>query len=211
MRKRISWLLYVTVVAVIGFFSWQAIQKQHDDPTMDKFKRDLSISPLSKQAPSFTLTDQYGKVISLSDFTNKKIVIQPIDPECKDICPLISQEIIDANNQLGSLSKNVVYIGLNVNEYHNKVKDVRTFSDQHGLSALKNWYFLTGSSDVLKKVWKDYGVMVVPKKEGDVIHTSAIIFVDRSGKEVYLGTPQDDGSTLIEWSNAISYILKKIS
>jgi len=110
MLKRIRWFLYFVVVVVIGLYAWNAIEKPKDDPTLNKFKKDLSISQLSpKSPPAFTLTDQYGKVISLSDFKNKKMVIQPIDPECEDVCPLISQEIIDANKKLGPLSKNVVY------------------------------------------------------------------------------------------------------
>jgi cytochrome oxidase Cu insertion factor (SCO1/SenC/PrrC family) len=134
-----------------------------------------------------------------------------MDPECTDICPLVSKELIDANKQLGSKANNVVYIGLNVNEYHNKVKDVKAFSDQHGLSTLRNWYFLTGSPNILKKIWKAYGIAVVPSKTGDVMHTSNIVFVNSNGKEVYEGTPQNDKSSVEEWSNAISFILKQMS
>lgn len=161
--------------------------------------------------PSFTLMDQYGKDISLSDFKGKEMVIQPMDPKCTDICPLISQELISANNQLGPQSKNVVYIAFNVNQYHTKVQDVNAFSDQHGLSKLKNWYFLTGSPSQLKKIWKAYGIAVIPSKTGDVQHTSALFFVNSKGKEVYLGRPQNDKLSAKEWSNAISFILKRIS
>jgi cytochrome oxidase Cu insertion factor (SCO1/SenC/PrrC family) len=196
----------------MAFYSWNAIQKASAEATFNKYKKDLYISETSpKNTPPFTLTDQNGKVISLSDFKNKKIVIQPMDPECTDICPLVSKELIDANKQLGSKANNVVYIGLNVNEYHNKVKDVKAFSDQHGLSTLKNWYFLTGSPNILKKIWKAYGIAVVPSKTGDVMHTSNIVFVNSNGKEVYEGTPQNDKSSVEEWSNAISFILKQMS
>jgi cytochrome oxidase Cu insertion factor (SCO1/SenC/PrrC family) len=194
------------------YFAWHAIQKASAESTLNKYKKDLFLSDVNAvNPPSFTLTDQHGKVISLADFKNKKLVIQPMDPECKDVCPLISEELINANKQLGSEAQNVVYIGLNVNEYHNKVSDVKAFSDQHGLSSLKNWYFLTGSPDTLKKIWKAYGIAVVPNKDGDVMHTAVLIFVNSSGKETYEGNPQNQKSSVKEWSDAISFILKQIS
>lgn len=210
MLKWLRRILYILVI-ILGFYSWHVIQKANAESTLNKFKKDLFLSEITpKDPPSFTLTDQHGKVSSLSDFKNKKIVIQPMDPACTDICPLVSEELIDANKQLGSLSKDVVYIGLNVNEDHNKVQDVKAFTDQHGLSKLKNWYFLTGSPDNLKKVWKAYGIAVVPNKDGDVMHTSALIFIDSKGKEVYEGTPQNDQTSVKEWANAISFIMKMI-
>lgn len=205
-------ILYLVVIVLIGFYSWNFIQKAQAKATYTKFSKDLMISKVTPtDPPSFTLTDQTGKTISLSDFKNKKIVIQPMDPKCTDICPLVSQELIDANKQLGPEAKNVVYIAFNVNKYHSSVKDVKAFSDQHGLSNLNNWHFLTGSPDTLKKIWKAYGIAVVPSKSGDVQHTSALIFVDKKGKEQYIGTPDNNKTSVKEWSNAISFILKQIA
>jgi cytochrome oxidase Cu insertion factor (SCO1/SenC/PrrC family) len=215
MLKWIRWFLYLAVIAIVGFNIWHYFQKKSTDAldsTLNKFKKDLGIAEvLPVNPPSFTLTDQYGKVVSLSDFKNKKLVIQPIDPKCTDVCPLISQELIDANQQLGTSAKDVVYIGLNVNQYHNKVSDVKAFSDQEGLSGLKNWHFLTGSVDTLKKIWKAYGIAVIPSKTGDVMHTSLLLFVNSSGKEMYDGSPPDDASTIKEWSNAISFLIRTMA
>lgn len=214
MLKYLRWFLYFAVVVFVGFNIWHHYQNKaaaSEDPTLNKFKKDLGISEVSlKNPPDFTLTDQYGKVVSLSDFKNKKLVIQPIDPKCTDVCPLITQELMNADKLLGSSTKNVVYIGLNVNQYHNNISDVKAYTDQEGLSHLQNWYFLTGSVDTLKKIWKAYGITVVPSKSGDVVHTSEMLFVNSSGKEMYNGNPTDDGSTIKEWSNAINYIVKKM-
>lgn len=212
MLKRLRWFLYFVVIVFLGLNIWQYYQKKSAasvDPTLKKIKRDLGIADVSPiNPPDFTLTDQNGKAISLSDFKNKKLVIQPLDPKCTDICPLISQELINANRQLGKDAENVVYIGLNVNQYHESVSDVKAFSDQEGLSKLKNWYFLTGSTDTLKKVWKAYGITVIPSKTDDVLHTSMLLFVNSSGKEMFEGNPEDDGSSIKKWSDAITYIVK---
>jgi cytochrome oxidase Cu insertion factor (SCO1/SenC/PrrC family) len=103
MLKRIRWFLYLVVILVIGYESWNTFQKSSAEDTasiLKKFQKDLLLyQETPKQPPNFTLTDQYGKVISLSDFKNKKVVITPIDPECDDVCPLVAQEILEANKQ----------------------------------------------------------------------------------------------------------------
>lgn len=43
------------------------------------------------------------------------------------------------------------------------------------------------------------------------MHTTALNFVNSNGKEVYEGTPQDDQSSVKEWSNAISYLVKTMA
>lgn len=205
-------IIYSILIVVIIFLSWHTYRSYASVQTFKQIQSKINISATTpKKAPYFTLTDQNGKKITLTDFKNKKIVIQPMDPKCTDICPLVSQEIIGANNILGSSSKNVVYIAFNVNEYHNSVQDVKAFSDQHGLSKLRNWYFVTGSKADLQKVWKDYGISVIPNKTGDVQHTSALFFVNTQGNEVYLGLPQNDKLSVNEWSKAISYVVNKIS
>ncbi len=208
MLKWIRRVLSIIVAVAIMFYVTPKLQAE---ASYNKYKKDLFISRISPiTPPTFTLTDQNGRTVSLSDLKNKKIVIQPMDPKCTDICPLVSKELIDANKQLGSTAKNVIYIGINVNEYHNKVKDVKMFSNQHGLSTLNNWYFLTGSPESLKKVWKAYGIEVIPSKDGDVQHTEVLIFVDNKGKEEYMGQPQNDQASVKEWSNAISFIVKRM-
>ena len=45
-------------------------------------------SPLSATAPGFTLTDQFGKRVSLRSLRGKVVVVSFNDPECTTICPL---------------------------------------------------------------------------------------------------------------------------
>jgi len=57
----------------------------------------MALSPVpSRPAPGFTLVDQNGKRISLSSFRGRAVVIEFTDPHCTDVCPIISQEMVDA-------------------------------------------------------------------------------------------------------------------
>ena len=44
--------------------------------------------------------------------------------------------------------------------------------------------------------WHGYNISVgAPNPNGDIIHTSAIYFIDPEGRERYLALPQDEGTT----------------
>lgn len=205
-------LLLIGLALFVLYVGWTYTRAIMVSSQFKHYQKDLYLSQVTpKTPPDFTLTDQRGNQVSLSDFKGKKVVIQPLDPKCTDSCPLISQEIIDANQQLGSSASNVVYIGFNVNENHVSVQDVKAYSDQHGLSKLSNWYFLTGTPDQLKKVWQAYGISVVPSQNGDVQHTSALFFVTTQDQIIYEGTPENNKGTMSEWSNAISFLIKNMS
>ncbi|MCL6593338.1 MAG: SCO family protein [Alicyclobacillus sp.] len=162
-------------------------------------------------APDFTLTDQHGKRISLSDLKGKVIVLEFMDPECTDICPVVSQEIVDANKHLGPKAADVEYLAVNVNQYHEAQQDILKFSQEHGLDRLPNWHFLTGNTSELQAVWKAYGIEVVPNPTGDVEHSSFMYFIDRQGKERYLANPDNSTASIPEWGKGIAWFAGRLT
>ena len=106
----------------------------------------MELSPVPvRPAPGFTLTDQGGRVLSLSAFRGKVVVLEFMDPHCTDICPIVSDEFTDAYRDLGKLAGKVVFAAVNVNQYHRAVADVAAFSREHQLSSIPGWHFFTGS------------------------------------------------------------------
>ena len=154
----------------------------------------MQLSPVPPAAaPAFTLTDQSGRLVSLASLHGKTVVLTFMDSHCTDICPLVSREFINAYNDLGAASGNVVFIAVNVNPYHNKVADVASYSSAQGLNTIPSWHFVTGSLPALRTVWNHYQIEVqAPNKDADVIHTSLIYFIDPHGKERYVTSPMVD-------------------
>lgn len=141
-------------------------------------------------APGFTLTDQNGKTISLLSLRGKSVVLEFMDPNCTDICPIVSQEFVDAYHNLGSSAKNVAFVAINVNKYHLSTSDVAKFTNEHGLNAISNWHFFTGPLTTLSSVWNAYGISVVaPSPTADVQHSSEIFFIGPHGHERYIASP----------------------
>ena len=95
----------------------------------------MTLSPVPvTSAPGFTLTDQTGHTMSLASLRGKVVVLEFMDPHCTDICPIVSQEFVTAYRDLGRLASRVVFIAVNVNQYHLRVADVAAFSREQRLT-----------------------------------------------------------------------------
>jgi cytochrome oxidase Cu insertion factor (SCO1/SenC/PrrC family) len=154
----------------------------------------MGLSPVpAKAAPGFRLTDQNGKALALSSLRGKVVVLNFMDPHCTDICPLVSQEFVDAQHDLGKAAGQVVFAAVNVNQYFNRVSDMAAFSNEHQLNSIPSWHFFTGPVKTLQATWRDYNVEVqAPNPNADIVHTSVMYFIGPDGSERYLALPMVD-------------------
>jgi len=154
----------------------------------------MGLSPvLAKAAPGFRLTDQNGRTLALSSLRGKVVVLNFMDPHCTDICPLVSQEFVDAQHDLGKAAGQVVFAAVNVNQFFNRVADVAAFSSEHQLSSIPSWHFFTGPVNSLQATWRGYDVAVeAPNPKADIVHTSVMYFIGPDGRERYIAVPMDD-------------------
>jgi cytochrome oxidase Cu insertion factor (SCO1/SenC/PrrC family) len=182
----------------------------------------MALSPLpSTTAPDFSLVDQNGHTLALSSLHGRAVVMEFMDTHCTDICPIVSQEFVDAYHDLGVSASRVVFVAVNVNQYHARVADVATFSQEHQLNTIPSWHFVTGSANALKSVWKSYGIDVVARgPNADVVHSSEIFFIDPSGHERFLANPVVDhtssgasylpGGQITSWGRGISLTARSL-
>ncbi len=183
----------------------------------------MGLTPLpAKQAPGFSLVDQTGQSFSLSSFRGKTVILEFMDPHCTDICPIVSQEFVDAFHDLGANASKVVFLAVNVNQYHNSVASVQKFSVAHGLDAITSWHFGTGPVASLKPIWANYNVQVsAPNPNADIIHTSLLYFIDPNGNERFIAAPVVDhtkagksylpADTIAAWGHGIANLAKYLS
>lgn len=140
-------------------------------------------------APGFTLTNQDGQVVELSDFRGKVVVMNFIYTRCTDVCPKLNYELQDIWQQLqAELRQDLVLIAISFDPYDTPgvLKQYATFYDVPG------WQFLTGTDEQIKKVTSDYHVGYEPKTAGanqtqtgsppvEFIHNSSVVLIDREG------------------------------
>lgn len=157
-----------------------------------------------------------------TDFKGRAVVLEFMDPHRTDICPIVSQEFVDAYRDLGGAASHVVFLAVNVNQYYASVSNMAAFSQEHGLGAIPSWYFLTGSVTDLKAVWRDYGIEVeAPNPNADIVHTSVVHLIDSHGRERFLGSPMDDHiakgvaclptGPLVSWGRGLALVARGLA
>jgi cytochrome oxidase Cu insertion factor (SCO1/SenC/PrrC family) len=184
---------------------------------------EMLLTPLPHQrAPGFTLTDQAGTTMTLSALRGKAVVLEFMDPHCTDICPIVSREFVDAYRDLGAAARNVAFIAVNVNQYHASVADMATYSREQALNTIPSWHFFTGPVTALNAVWRDYDIEVqAPNPNADIVHTSAVYFIDPQGREAFLASPMVDhtakgtaylpAAQITQWAQAIALLARHLA
>ena len=177
-RLAIAVVLFVVVAgAVIVARSNAPAQSQADalatNPYLDPG------TPVSRIAPDFTLSDQFGQSVSLHSFRGKVVILAFNDSECTTVCPLTTTAMLDAKAMLGRSGSQVQLLGVDANPAAISLEDVWSYSEVHGM--LHSWRFLTGSLAQLKRVWNDYGIQAAIEA-GEITHTPALFVIDRQGR-----------------------------
>ncbi|MGH2977821.1 MAG: SCO family protein [Gaiellaceae bacterium] len=137
-------------------------------------------APLNAVAPGFTLTDQFGKHVSLSAYRGKVVVLTFNDPLCTTICPLTTTALLRAKALLGPAASRVQLLGVGANPEATQVKWVRDYSRAHGMTY--KWRFLTGSLPELRRVWQAYSIDAAVMNNA-IDHTPATYVIDTRGRE----------------------------
>lgn len=183
----------------------------------------MQLSPVpASTAPGFTLTDQDGRPLSLASLRGRVVVLTFTDPHCTDVCPIVSQEFIDAYRDLGPMASRAVFLAVNVNPYFRGTAAMAAYSAEHQLTTIPSWYYVTGPLAVLKAVWGAYDISVAaPSRDADVIHTSEVLFISPAGQERYVATPMADytargtaylpAGPLAAWGHGIALIVRQLA
>jgi cytochrome oxidase Cu insertion factor (SCO1/SenC/PrrC family) len=209
-RRRRMWItLSVVAVLLIGVNAYAAyvLIGQHNADAVANLRPSgipaniststanlMQLSPVpGVRAPGFRLTDQHGHTMTLASLRGRIVVLEFMDPHCTDICPIVSQEFVDAYRQLGAQASKVVFAAINVNQYHATVQDMAAYSAAHQLNIIPDWHFYTGPVPALRTAWRDYNIQVqAPNPNADIIHTSVLYFIDARGAERFIASPMVD-------------------
>jgi cytochrome oxidase Cu insertion factor (SCO1/SenC/PrrC family) len=160
-----------------------------DRPAAALLQLDVLGARSAAPAPNFTLTDQHGHPVSLASLRGRAVVLTFNDDRCTDLCPLLAQDVVVADRDLGSAARRVVFLSVNANPFYPQVQAVAQWTDQHGLGHVANWVYTTGSPAQLEAVWQLYGVTVEEDAATrTVVHSTGITFIDPAGRIEAVGS-----------------------
>jgi protein SCO1/2 len=151
-------------------------------------------------APNFTLINQDGRQVSLSDYKGKPVTLTFLYTRCPDVCPLIASQLAVALDRLGPDAGKVAMVAVSVDPEHDDRLAVQRFNEEHKLAG--RFDYLIGSPAQLQRVWQAYYVASQPIPTvgpalGGVLHSSPLFVIDKQGRERVLLDEQFDPQDLV--------------
>jgi protein SCO1 len=149
--------------------------------------------PVIGMAPPFTLTSQDGKPVALADFRGKVVALTFIYTGCPDICPLLTQKMVDVQDALGAeFGSKIAFVSISLDPERDTPAVLKDYAQFWG-AKLDGWTFLTGSLEAVRDVTRQYGVFFSKKEDGSVEHSQLTSVVDAEGqmRVQYLGARFD--------------------
>ncbi len=165
------------------------------------------------QAPPFTLVDQAGRSVSLSDLRGRTVALTFLDPVCTSDCPLIAQEFRAADSMLGSDAGRVVFVAVVANQIYRSTAFTNAFDRQEGLEHMRNWLYLTGSLPALEQVWAHYGIVADTAPAGAMVaHSELAYLIDGQGRtrEVLSTEPGSGSASSSSFSVYLAAALERV-
>jgi protein SCO1/2 len=149
--------------------------------------------PVIGPAPEFTLTSQNGKPVALADLRGKVVALTFIYTGCPDICPLLTQKMVDVQDELGAeFGPKIAFVSISLDPERDTPEVLKDYAQFWG-AKLEGWSFLTGSPEAVGDVTRHYGVFFSKKEDGSVEHSQLTTLVDAYGqmRVQYLGARFD--------------------
>jgi protein SCO1 len=149
--------------------------------------------PVIGPAPPFALTSQDGKLVALADLHGQVVALAFIYTGCPDICPMLTQKMVDVQEALGAeFGAKVVFISITLDPERDTPEVLKDYAQFWGAKP-EGWSFLTGSPEAVRDVTRRYGVFFAKKEDGSVDHTQLTTLIDADGqmRVQYLGARFD--------------------
>jgi protein SCO1/2 len=139
-------------------------------------KPPLNKVAIGQKMPSFSLVDQNGKSVSLSDFLGKVVVVDFIYTRCPlpDVCPRLSATFASVSKKLPG----VEFLSITIDPQFDTPAVLSEYARRW--QAGESWRFLTGTPEQIQEVAGLFGLVYWPE-EGSITHTVATAVIARDG------------------------------
>lgn len=149
--------------------------------------------PTLGPAPDFSLERAGGGRLTSRDLRGKVAVVTFIYTSCGDVCPLLTQKLVDVQDTLGAaFGRDVAFVSITLDPEVDTAPVLASYAQQLGSDAA-GWTYLTGTPDEIARVAHAYGVVFQRQPDGEVVHNLLTSICDRSGnlRVQYMGMAFD--------------------
>ena len=132
---------------------------------------------IDQKMPSFSLIDQAGKTVNLSDFSGKVVVVDFIYTRCPlpDVCPRLSANFAAVSKK----RRDVEFLSITIDPQFDTPEVLSEYARRWQAGA--SWKFLTGTAEQIQEVAGLFGLIYWPE-EGSITHTVATAVIGKAGR-----------------------------
>ncbi len=158
-------------------------------------------------APEFSLLSSQGGEYRLVSSTGKFVLIFFGYTHCPDVCPTTLYEMKEIKARLKEKAEKIEFVFITVDPE----RDTQDQLTRYLASFDESFYGLTGTTQELEKVWKDYGVYREIQETDNslgylVDHTSRLYLINSQGELMMTYLYE---TTLDEIVSDLNYLIKK--
>jgi protein SCO1/2 len=155
-------------------------------------------APLRAATPQFALRDSVGRLVRLSQYRRKAVLLTFIYDHCPDLCPLIVGNLHNASLRLGARASELQIIAVSVDPKGDTRATVKAFLAAHEMTGRME--YLIGTFNELAPVWRAYGIAVQAspdKRENTVGHSAFLYGITGRGSVLVLYPPSFDPAWIV--------------
>lgn len=184
-------IMVAIVIGLTGLATYQymnAVFKTQPASTLVQGKAVSSSAPfydveVNQPAAAFTLTNQDGKTVSLSDYRGKFVVLDFIYTSCPDVCPLLTANLRQVADALGDrFGQDVYFVSITLDPEYDTPEHLKQYAQAFRADPSR-WNFLTGETAIVDQVLDDYQQTYERRGPREVDHTALTVLIDPNGME----------------------------
>ncbi len=167
-------------------FSFEVLSADHDTLTSDKYDNDKALkfsqAALNRTIGSYEFVNQDKKIIDITQYRGKPLIVSLIYTSCHHICPTLTNHLAQvvkiARDALGENSFSVVTIGFDTTV--DSPERMRLFAKERNIN-ISDWDFLSTDKETIDAFSNDVGFIFFESPKG-FDHLSQISLLDADGK-----------------------------
>ena len=169
-KSTLIWVvLGVIIVGIAGINLWSVFDT----------KSEVAVSKGETfSVPGFSLTDQRGESLGLSDMAGKIWVADFIFTNCPTICPAMTQEM--ARLQSEFVADPVYFVSFSVDPERDTPKVLSRYATAYGADD-RRWHFLTGDKTKIYQLAEQGFFLDAGPKGGEILHSPRFVLVKPDG------------------------------
>lgn len=132
-------------------------------------------------APAFSLVDQAGQALALSDLAGRALLVDFIFTRCAGPCPILTSTHLEAQRALGpALKEGTRFVSITLDPLHDTPEVLAAHATERGVD-FAHWSFLTGAPENVAQVVRSFGVGSTRNAEGEIDHHVITFLIDQQG------------------------------